>query len=471
MVRQDFPTALSEQNKEKEEAEHQAALYHEMVNAQAEADALVARRIAENLRREQESDRRRNVEQSEFLARQLQEDLILETSQPSRHHQPYPSPPEPIVNELPIPPKKLGMKFNGQRRNHADDVVTNPSYVTGASTRPPPIRDSPQLNYVSLELNIPKDSQKRLANHHATQYTQVFAHNPSTPPGPLSPSDSDNHHYEHINLHSHTPEKKATPQPQAQRDYNFPAPAEAIALPPKPNKQQTSPSKIKSQQYELPKLPPKAKDLSPNNRGFQMLTTDSFDMLMGIRNSREVSDEPDSLATGGVAPKVARNSERVFNSNTPNINRIDSVNDILSYEEEEAAGSACSSDRIRQLQELGVPADEILEIDRRLTQQEKDEQLARRLQEEEGQVRMTQEEMDRMVAIEAQDKELARMLQERVSLLWFRHLFAQFLQFLLSFVVNCRRRPRRDELKNVHELESNNNNRKSNNKKPKERNM
>lgn len=465
MVRQDFPTALSEQIKEKEVADQQSALYHQMMNAQAEADAVVARRVAENLRREQDLERRRNIEKSEFLARQFEQDLLLETSQhvgrgPPSQHSPNAS--ESIVNELPIPPKKLGMKFNGQpRRNYNDtgDMVTNPSYVTGATTHamsaavaaatampPSSARESPQLNYVSLELNIPKDSQKRLANHHATQYTQVYAHNPSTPPAPLSPSDSDSHHYEHINLHSHTPEKKVNPQPPTQpyvqRDYNFPSAAstsEAIALPPKPNKQQqqqqTSPPKVKSSscsssssmQYELPKLPPKAKDLSPTNRAgqLQLLTTDSFDMLMGNRSnatasvaSVDIPDECDSLAIGGVDPKVARNSERVFNSNTPNINRIDSMDDILSYDGDEAAGSATSSERIRKMKELGVPPDEILEIDRRLTQQEKDEELARRLQEEEaGQISMTQEEKDRMVAIEAQDKELARMLQERVRIL------------------------------------------------------
>lgn len=437
MVRQDFPTALSEQIKEKEVAEQQRLLYHQMLSAQAESDAVVARQVADNLRREQDSERRRNIEQSECLARQFEDDLALSKPNHSgRVQQSFAATPmaEPVVvNELPIPPKNLGVKFNGQRRNYNDsDLVTNPSYVTALPAQslppvkdtpqpknPPHARESPHLNYVSLELNIPKDSQKRLANHHATQYTQVFAHNPSTPPGPLSPSsDSENHHYEHINLHSHTPEKKSNQQPYAagQRDYSFPSPPEAVALPPKPSKPPASPPKIKSKQYELPKLPPKAKDLSPTNRAFQMLTTDSFDMLMGNRNSREIPDECDSLAVGGVDPKVPRNTERIFNSNTPNINRIDSVNDILSYDGDEAAGSACTSDRIRQMRELGVPADEILEIDRRLTQEEKDEELARRLQEEEGQDSMTQEEKDRMVAIEAQDKELARMLQERVSL-------------------------------------------------------
>lgn len=409
VVRQDFPTALSEQIKEKEVADQQTARYHEMTHAQAEADALVAQTLAENLRREQELERRHNIEQNEYLARKLHDELHV-SSPPSARPKPIQVLAEPaIMNELPIPPKNVHIKYNGhgQRKSFIEnETVTNPSYVTGSQTH---IKDSPHLNYVSLELNVPKDSQKRLANHHATQYTQVIAHNNQNYPSPLhSPSeDSDSHHYEHINLHSHTPEKKANPQPyNAQNDYNFPTPI--MALPPKPVKQSTSPSKFLSK--PAPALPPKSKD---SCRGLQMLTTDSFDMLMGNRNSRDLSDECDSLAVGGV--DLTRSSERVFNSNTPNINRIDSMDDILVYEEEGAAAGPSCSDRIRQMQELGVPPEEILEIDRRLTQQEKDEELARKLQEEEERQTMSIEEKDRLVAIEAQDKELAKMLQERVS--------------------------------------------------------
>ncbi|GJQ84273.1 hypothetical protein Trydic_g2936 [Trypoxylus dichotomus] len=62
------------------------------------------------------------------------------------------------------------------------------------------------------------------------------------------------------------------------------------------------------------------------------------------------------------------------------------------------------------LQEIGVPIDEVKE---RQIQEERDAELARKLQEQEG---MTEEILlnrDRMLAIEAQDKELAKLLQER----------------------------------------------------------
>lgn len=442
VVRQDFPTALHEQIKEREDADRRAAMYYQMIGEQEQADARIAQELAEKLQREQEMERRRLLEQSEYLARRMQEELIVQGKHPTMHSPVHVD--QPIVNELPIPPKNLGVKFNGQRRGD----------VAGAITPPPPppppqttheLPSSPQLNYVSLELNAPKNGNPgRFASHQPTQYTQVnIGQHPDfpSPPGTLRSPDGSEHHYEHINLHSHTPEKKPNPNPPyVERDYSFPVPSTSngIALPPKPNK--LSPSK----QYELPKLPPKQaangersalKEILPKNRGIQKLSTDTFDLLMG---NRRIQDECDSLAAGGAAsnqPVV----DRHFLSNNPNTNRIDSVNEILNYNGvesgEQASGSSMNASRIKTMQEIGVPADEILEIDRRLTQQEKDEvfsfglgrfgffckfvfcfvfkELARQLQELEGNT-MSQEEKDRLVAMEAQDKELARMLQERV---------------------------------------------------------
>lgn len=394
VVRQDFPTALEEQIKEREDADRRAAMYYQMIGEQEEADAQIAQELAEKLQREQEMERRRLVDQSEYLARRMQDDLSLQGKHPMN---PIVHAEQPIVNELPIPPKKLGMKFNGHRRDIAGAQA-------GPVTPPPPpppamnysaqqnthnMATSPHLNYVSLELNAPKSGQpKRLINHHATQYTQVNIgphQDFPSPPGTLRSTDGSDHHYEHINLHSHTPEKKTNPIAYVERDYNFPAPSTStnVALPPKPNKSSISPSK----QYELPKLPPKqasngdrnaSKEISPKNRGIQKLSTDSFDLLMG---NRRIQDECDSLAVGGAAsnqPVV----DRHFLSNNPNTNRLDNVNEILDYNGTEhaelASASSVNVNRIKTMQEIGVPADEILEIDRRLTQQEKDEVISAR---------------------------------------------------------------------------------------------
>ncbi|XP_055920433.1 uncharacterized protein LOC129952035 isoform X2 [Eupeodes corollae] len=65
------------------------------------------------------------------------------------------------------------------------------------------------------------------------------------------------------------------------------------------------------------------------------------------------------------------------------------------------------------LQEIGLPMEEIKEINKKIKQEKKDEELARKLQEMEKLNGMTLEDRDRLLAIEAQDKELAKMLQER----------------------------------------------------------
>lgn len=403
VVRQDFPTALNEQIKEKQNAERQAAIYHEMINELEEADGKVARELDEKLRRDLEAERRRNVDENEKLARRLQEDLLIHSKLPP------PPPPEPVMtvmNELPIPPKKSGTKFTGQ---------TSPIPSTSASAysqKSMAIESQPQLNYVSLELNTPRNSQQRIVNHSATQYTQVFAQNPNysssiSPTSTMNSSNMSDSHYEHINLHSHTPEKKQIP---SERDPNLAA-ANDVALPPKPAKQLPL-SNPTGSQYELPTLPPKRPILKQN--GVQMLSTETFDFLMGNKRG-DNEDEIDSRIRNAAKFKILNSNP----NQARNFNQLDTADDIGAYGDDEQQASGSSNvDRIRTMQELGVPVDEILEIDRRLTQQEKDEELARLLQAEERKT-LSQEEKDHLLAIEAQDKELARMLQERVSKVFF----------------------------------------------------
>ncbi|KAL9930980.1 uncharacterized protein ACN427_000178 isoform 6-T12 [Glossina fuscipes fuscipes] len=80
------------------------------------------------------------------------------------------------------------------------------------------------------------------------------------------------------------------------------------------------------------------------------------------------------------------------------------------------------------LKEIGLPMHEIKEISEKLKQEQKDELLARRLQEMEVNDGLTQEERDRMLAIEAQDKELAKMLQERMDYRTWNSLHPQVVQ-------------------------------------------
>lgn len=91
-----------------------------------------------------------------------------------------------------------------------------------------------------------------------------------------------------------------------------------------------------------------------------------------------------------------------------------------------------SSNEILNFEELGLPMEEIKEINNKMVQERKDEAFARQLQElEKGGIAVSQEEKDRMMAIEAQDKELAKMLQDRVSFLDF--ILELFLSKIFSF--------------------------------------
>lgn len=454
MVRQDFPTALNEQNKEKANAERQAALYHQMINEQEEADAKVARELAGKLRLEADVERRRQQDASEQLAKRLQDKVAVQKKPP------MPPPDQIVVNELPIPPKNASTRFvaggsgSGSSDNGAAMHRVPPppmgDYVDGAgpSSMAKAQHLNAQLNYVSLELNASRPMNSAAASramHNQTQYTQVMPQMPnypsSSPTGTINSTDG--HHYERINLHSHTPEKKANAQ--SLHEYS-PKPSTSNGVsPPRPAKAQSLANSVPDQ-YKLPTLPPKQQLFTrqPNDRddaksmAIQKLSTEAFDYLMGNRStiSDAAAEEIDALGASLHAARAQQSASPTrrerYQSNMSNV--LGAANDIETYTEEAASGGASgNTDRIRQLQELGVPVDEILEIDRRITQEEKDEELARQLQAQERKT-LTQEEKDHLVAMEAQDKELARMLQERVCIFFFFSQFSNFVQFLIGTI-------------------------------------
>jgi Coiled-coil domain-containing protein 50 N-terminus len=155
IVRQDFPTALSEQLREKENAERQAMLYHQMIEEQEQSDAVVAREYADRLRREAEVEHKIQQEKSEMLARKL---LQQQNLQPKA---------KPEEAALPIPPRphpKTSNNNNNKYLAHSPET-------------------SPTLHYACLDLMPPDPQRKPVLN--SPKYTK-------------------------INLQSHTPEKMAT---------------------------------------------------------------------------------------------------------------------------------------------------------------------------------------------------------------------------------------------------------------------
>ncbi|XP_036329837.1 adenylate cyclase, terminal-differentiation specific-like [Rhagoletis pomonella] len=73
VVREDFPTALNEQIKEKEQAERQVEMYRSRLLEQEAYDKRVAKEIAEKLERNLQEQRQRELLESEEMAQQMQE--------------------------------------------------------------------------------------------------------------------------------------------------------------------------------------------------------------------------------------------------------------------------------------------------------------------------------------------------------------------------------------------------------------
>ncbi|GAB0094054.1 hypothetical protein DMENIID0001_092750 [Sergentomyia squamirostris] len=325
MVRQDFPTALQEQIKEKEYAERHAALYHQMINEQEEADAKVARELAKKLEKDVgDSDKRR---------------LKCEA-------------PPLVKNELPIPPRNPKI----QRPN----IIQHTPPIEAPIDRLP--ANSPQLNYAQLDLSRPSTSSQNFTYDTVYNARSTYDDKKDNNFVRKMPSIDDNP----INLQSHTPEKSIPPllprrgEPQSGRESRpvdrsydvFEKNLNGLVLGNKfTQKQQLS------------------EDEEEANCNFQKLSPAKYDYLMGNSGDFEAG----------------------------------------------ASNTACRDardDPIETLKDLGLPPEEIQEIDRRVRQEKKDEELARQLQQQLT-CEMSQEERDRIVAMEAQDKELARMLQDR----------------------------------------------------------
>lgn len=93
--------------------------------------------------------------------------------------------------------------------------------------------------------------------------------------------------------------------------------------------------------------------------------------------------------------------------NKPQHNNLDEINSAELYNEPYLTSHQLSDHLNRiDLADIGIPLDEAAE---RQIQEQRDAELARKLQEQESLL----EDRDRLLAIEAQDKELAKLLQER----------------------------------------------------------
>ncbi|XP_073825813.1 uncharacterized protein isoform X1 [Musca autumnalis] len=292
VVREDFPTALQEQIKEKETAEKQAEAYRRKLKEQEEYDKRVAKEIAEKLERDLQEQRLRELE-SERIAQDMQAIYV--------NLPPVPPPSARDKNKVPPPrPAKSSTLLQNQQQHQ--------------STSPPSGHRNPQQHSPQFPI--------LLQQHHFTSnntadgcYVGLALH--ATPAQQRSPTNTNNgshHQHSSSNLVKLSPEK--------------------------------------------------------------------YDSLVG--NNLQQQQQQGAVAKDRQLQEHADDIELYV--------------DPCDYKE---------------LKEIGLPITEIKEINAKMKQEQKDELLARRLQEMEVSDGMSLEERDRMLAIEAQDKELAKMLQER----------------------------------------------------------
>lgn len=355
-----------------------------MINEQEKVDAEVARDLADKLKRETDRERKKLNQQNEILARKLQD-----RQRPSGND--YPAPPRnhPKPNHLLNSPKTQSTNFNQKTTN--------------------------QLNYVSLDLDPPKSSQLP-SKSTPTAYTEIL---PSTGFHPIETNlkftTPEKKQQQQINLHSHTPEKNYSnsrkydfPQVKSSADHHFDDDGVSGLF---INKNQElsgfGPQDVADsiRQYHMPseEIP------TTNFRNEKHLNFPYDDDFRNNSNFQKLSPEKYDYIIGNGS--LVRNPQ----TNDSKVNEVGLPTGTLYKNRENNFG--CDPERIKTLQELGLPPEEIQEIDRRLRQEIRDEELARKLQDEEK-VEIDQEERDRLLAMEAQDKELARMLQERVSRHW-----------------------------------------------------
>lgn len=314
-----------------------------MINEQEEADARVARELAEKMKIEMELERRRQAEENEKMARKLQKELFTD-----KRYAAVPS------NDS-IPPNVFPKKSNIQ--HYSPTIVDNGPISPTTNSR---------LNYVSLDLsNAPAKLAQQKSPSSRTQYTQVIPQQSQQ-----SNYNEQHHHYDHINLQSHTPEKKQHPQFEPNHRQKTPTSLQIPQVERHPNRT-VSPelyenSAVMSRHHGhhskmIPDDIPPARPERTDKQHEILKQTDAF------KRMKSQSDQPPR----GQFEKL---SLEKYDEIMGNIGADDQCDGAQGGQDTEVhQRNNGNIDRIKAMQDLGVPADEIIEIDRRIAQQERDE--------------------------------------------------------------------------------------------------
>ncbi|XP_054742914.1 myb-like protein AA isoform X3 [Anastrepha obliqua] len=344
VVREDFPTALNEQIKEKEQAEKQVEMYRRRLLEQEAHDKRVAKEIADKLERDLQEQRHRELLESEEMAQQMQE-LYVNLPPPTRGKT-HPPPPRPA-------------KASILQQNPNEPSTSNGRYFGSSSSSSSQHSNHQQQQQSSSQSSqISQMPQQQQPSAHQQQHQQQ-----------LSPASFllQQKHFSQTDWYVGITVQK-TPSPTTASVVN----AADSSFPPTSSTRQQSRSQTIAASGSN----------STANGHLLKLSPEKYDQLVGNDG-------------GGRGASNVTAAERHMQAHADDIELYVDPCDYAS------------------LKEIGLPMEEIKEMSKKLKQEQKDELLARRLQQMEVNDGLTLEQRDRLLAIEAQDKELAKMLQDR----------------------------------------------------------
>ncbi|XP_033154258.1 formin-J isoform X3 [Drosophila mauritiana] len=418
VVREDFPTALHEQIKEKEQAQRRVDAYRRRLTEQEEHDKRVAKEIADKLERDLQEQQQKELMQSELIAKQMQEIYVnLPPVPPPVTRDKSRPPPRPAKASIHLQQQQQTQQTQSTQQQHQPEPSTSQqaryhSQLQQQQQQPLQLQQqhfSQTDNYVGLSL-IPNivdlpgaaaacttPSRNAQAQNQLLQPPQQQQHQSSSPArrarAPTNATTSATTNMPSTSsITQHTPTHTAHPADidelvdyadvaDSIRDYNIAATSAAA----------TSASVVDAAATSLQKQrSPSHENLLRTEPKFQKLSPEKYDQLVG--NFGLGSGSVSGLGSGSGSAKAA---ERHMQQHADDIELYVDPCDYAS------------------LREIGLPLEEIQEMSKKLKQEQKDELLARRLQAIESKDCVRQEHRDRLLAIEAQDKELAKMLQDR----------------------------------------------------------
>ncbi|XP_070145243.1 uncharacterized protein [Drosophila kikkawai] len=215
VVREDFPTALHEQIKEKEQAQRRVDAYRRRLTEQEEHDKRVAKEIADKLERDLQEQQQKELQQSELIAKQMQEIYVnLPPVPPPATRDKSRPPPRPAKASIhqqqqpqqqhPEPSTSQQARYN-HHHSHSQHFSQTDNYV-GLSLIPNIVDLPATAATPTTSTSTPSPSRNAQAHHSLLAQQQ-----------PLHPSSSPARRP--AGTHSTTPSSASTPNTTPQHSH------------------------------------------------------------------------------------------------------------------------------------------------------------------------------------------------------------------------------------------------------------